>query len=109
MNKLVTIEIKLKPLDIRPLKIAKYFYSKGIYSHLVNQKLIYFSFLEGLKNDLLLLSENFQAWKSGPVLSSVFEEMTNCSDLDRMFAGVPVLKRKEVINILEQIYQTYQD
>jgi hypothetical protein len=62
MNKSTTLVIaKLKSLNIKPLSMAKYFYEKGIVSHLFIQKLIYFSFLEGLKNNLLFFSESFQA------------------------------------------------
>lgn len=110
MNKSTTLVIaKLKSLNIKPLSMAKYFYEKGIVSHLFIQKLIYFSFLEGLKNNLLFFSESFQAWKHGPVLRSVFDEMINCQSLDNMFEQVPSLKKEEVINILERIYQEYHD
>ena len=109
MKKIIITTAELKSLEITPLAIAKYFYSKGITSHLFIQKLIYFAFLEGLKDNLLFFGEKFQAWKHGPVLRTVFDEMTSCSDLDEMFASVTVLKRKEVINICEQTYQTYQN
>lgn len=108
MNKIVTVNFPLKDLNISPLAMAKYLYQKGIFSHLVIQKLIYFSFLEGLKNNWLFFSESFQAWKHGPVLRSVFDQMTSCANFDKMFAKVPELKKKEVINILENTYQTYQ-
>lgn len=61
MNKFVTITTQLKSLNIKPLALAKFFYRKGIFSHLVIQKLIYFAFLEGLKENLLFFSESFQA------------------------------------------------
>jgi len=107
MNKIATIKIKLEDLNLQPLTIAKYFYQKGVNSHLVIQKLIYFSFLEGLRNDWLLFPEKFQAWKYGPVLRSVFDNMTGASDLDTTFAKVVNLRRKNVVFILEKIYQTY--
>ena len=110
MNKSTTLVIaELKTLNIEPLSLAKYFYEKEITSHLFIQKLIYFTFLKGLKNNLLLFSEKFQAWKYGPVLRSIFDEMTNCSDLDAMFYQIPSLRRKEVIDILESIYQKYRN
>src|SRR5256885_8592792 len=52
-------------------------------------------FRSGLQDNLLLFSEKFQAWKHGPVLVSGFEEVTGCSDLDRMFEKVPDLSRSE--------------
>ena len=61
MNKTINVNFPLKDLNISPLSMAKYFYQKGIFSHLVIQKLIYFAFLEGLKSDLLFFSEKFQA------------------------------------------------
>jgi uncharacterized phage-associated protein len=67
----VSINIELKSLNIEPLAMAKYFYERGITSHLFIQKLIYFAFLKGLKNGLLLFEEKFQAWKFGSVLRSV--------------------------------------
>ena len=107
MNKTINVNFPLKDLNISPLSMAKYLYQKGIFSHLVIQKLIYFAFLEGLKNDLLLFSERFQAWKHGPVLRSVFEPIANCSNLDEMFTDIPELKNKKIISILETTYQTY--
>ena len=106
MNKLI---INLKSLNIEPIILAKFFYERGITSHLFVQKLIYFSYLEGLKNELLIFQEKFQAWKHGPVLVSIFAKMTGCSDLDTMFDEVPNLQQKEVITILEKICQKYRD
>ena len=106
---MINVNFPFKDLNVSPLSMAKFFYDKGVNSHLFIQKLIYFSFLEGLKKDWLLFPEKFQAWKHGPVLVSVFEQMTNCSDLDEIFVNVPELKKKEVINILENTYQTYHN
>jgi hypothetical protein len=62
MKKTTTLVIaELKTLNLEPLSLAKYFYERGITSHLRIQKLIYFTFLECLKNNLLLFSEKFQA------------------------------------------------
>lgn len=108
MNKTINVNFPLKDLNISPLAMAKYLYQRGISSHLVIQKLIYLAFLDGLKNDLLLFSERFQAWKHGPVLRSVFDKITTGSDLDKMFAKVSELKKKEVVSILENTYQTYR-
>ncbi|CAG8774717.1 7718_t:CDS:2 [Racocetra persica] len=73
----VSVNIELKPLNIEPLAIAKYFYERGITSHLFIQKLLYFTFLKGLKNGLLLFEEKFQAWRYGAVLESVHRVMSN--------------------------------
>lgn len=102
------VKEQMKQLNINPLAIARFFYEKEIYSHLFIQKLIYFSFLESLKNNLLLFPEKFQAWKYGPVLRSVFEGMTNNNlDLDIVFAQFPRVQKKEVISLLEKTYQNY--
>ncbi|RHZ36567.1 Panacea domain-containing protein [endosymbiont GvMRE of Glomus versiforme] len=106
MNKFATIKMKLgEDLNIQPLAIAKYFYKRGVISHLVIQKLIYFSFLEGLRNDLFLFREKFQAWKYGPVLRSVFDAMTSSSSLDTLFAEIPSLRQKKVLAVLVKVYQ----
>ena len=110
MNKTVNVKfnVPLQDLNIKPLSIAKFFYKKGITSHLFTQKLIYFAFIEGLKNNLLFFSERFQAWKYGPVLTSVFEEMTYCENIDDMFSKVPILRQEKVKVILEKIYRDYR-
>ena len=109
MSKPFTITIQLNSLNLKPVVLAKFFYQKGITSHLRFQKLIYFTFLAGLQDNLLLFSEKFQAWKHGPVLVSGFEEVTGCSDLDRMFEKVPDLSNSTVTTILENTYREYQD
>lgn len=109
MSKPVTISIQLDFLNLKPLTLAKFFYQKGTASHLFIQKLIYFAFLDGLQDNLLLFSEKFQAWKHGPVLVSVFKKMTSCADLDQMFQLVPNLSNSTAISILENTYQEYQN
>jgi len=48
---------KLKQLNLNPLSVAKYFYEKGIEVSPVNQRLIYFTYLEALKDGYLLFEE----------------------------------------------------
>lgn len=111
MNKITTIkirrEVNLESLNLPPLAIAKYFYKKGITSHLSMQKLIYFAFLEGLRNDLLLFHEKFQAWRHGPVLRSVFEAMTGSTNLDALFTKALSLRQKKILTVLKKTYQNY--
>lgn len=110
MNKTISVKFSLRELKVSPLSLAKFFYQKGIFSHLVIQKLIYFSFLKGLKKNLLFFEEErFQAWRYGPVLRSVFVEMTNCDNLDEMFSNIPSITNKEIKVILEETYQEYQN
>ncbi|CAI2186211.1 6832_t:CDS:2, partial [Funneliformis geosporum] len=77
-EKFATVEIKLKNLNLQPLAIAKYFYQKGVFSHLFIQK-------------------------------SVFDKMTGSSDLDVMFTKVASVCRKNIISILEKVYQTHSE
>jgi uncharacterized phage-associated protein len=109
MNKTISVEFSLRDLKVSPLSLANFFYQRGISSHLVIQKLIYFSFLKGLKKNLLFFEEKFQAWRYGPVLRSVFVEMTNCDNLDEMFGNVSPITNEEIKIILEEIYQEYQN
>ena len=111
MNETI-VSFSLKNLGVDPLTLAKFFYQKGIFSHLFIQKLIYFSFLKGLEKNSLFFEERFQAWKHGPVLRSVFERMAYCDSLDTLkkrFAEISPIENQEVTDILEETYQTYRD
>jgi hypothetical protein len=58
---MVSRNIKIKNLNIEPLSVAKYFYEKGVEIPAINQKLIYFTYLEALKDGYLLFEEEWQA------------------------------------------------
>ena len=56
--------------------IANLFIQRGQFSHMQIQKLVYFSHGWSLAIlDKRLVDENFQAWRWGPVLRSVYESL----------------------------------
>ena len=105
--------IKLKNLNLNPLSVVKYFYEKGIETNSIMQDLLYLSYREVLKKEnTLLFTEEFQAWRAGPTLNSVFYAMDDYFEKNETYEGlfdkVKEIKNKEVINRLESIYQQYQ-
>ena len=83
----------LQRFKLNPLSIAKYFYEKWKVSDpIIMQRLIYFSYLEILKEkDIVLFEENFQAWPGGPVLESIIYPMyKNYEELKGFFAGIRI-------------------
>ncbi|WP_147410842.1 type II toxin-antitoxin system antitoxin SocA domain-containing protein [endosymbiont GvMRE of Glomus versiforme] len=101
-----------KILNIVPLSLAKYFYEKGIEDIGVIQDLIYLTYLEVLKKEnILLFSEEWQAWNSGPVIESVFYAMNeNWKDKDRkkLFQKTLPLTQKNIIKHCEKQIKDYQ-
>ena len=105
--------IKLKQLNLNPLSVAKFFYQKGIETNSIMQDLLYLSYREVLKKEnTLLFEEEFQAWRAGPTLDSVFYAMDDYLKKNKSYEGlfdkVPILKNKTVIQYLENIYQQYE-
>ena len=77
------------------------------------QDLLYLSYLEVLKKErCLLFTEEFQAWRAGPTLNSVFYFMHDYSEKNETYEGlfdkVTIIKNKTVSQHLENIYQQYQ-
>ena len=54
---MVARTVKLKSLNIQPLSVAKYFWEKGVEDMAISQRLIYFTYLEALKEGYLLFEE----------------------------------------------------
>ncbi|CAG8573138.1 12378_t:CDS:2, partial [Racocetra persica] len=52
---------KLKQLNLNPLSVAKYFWEKGIEDMAITQHLVYFTYLEAMKQGYLLFTEEWQA------------------------------------------------
>jgi len=99
---------KLKNLNIEPLSVAKYFWSKGVENFSINQDLIYLSYLEALKDGYLLFEEEWQAWPNGPVTKLVIDKMfDNYDKLDKLFAKVERLDNKLAIDYAEKIFKKY--
>jgi len=110
---MVSRTIKLKQLNLNPLSVAKYFYEKGIETNSIMQDLLYLSYREVLKKEnALLFEEEFQAWRAGPTLNSVFYAMDDYLKKNKSYEGlfdkVPSLKNKTVIQYSENIYQQYE-
>ena len=107
---MVTRNIKLKQLNLNPLSVAKYFYGKGIEISPVIQQLIYFSYLEALKDDYLLFKEEWKAWPNGPVVESVINKMfDNYDKLDKLFSRVEDIKNKSVLNYADKVFKKYRN
>jgi len=99
---------KLKQLNLNPLSMAKYFWSKGVENFSINQDLIYLSYLEALKDGYLLFEEEWQAWPNGPVTKLVIDKMfDNYDKLDKLFAKVERLDNKLAIDYAEKIFKKY--
>ena len=108
VKKSVSPNPKIKHLKLNPLSVAKFFWEKGIEIPPVNQRLIYFTYLEAMKNGYLLFEEEWQAWPHGPALKSVVDKMyDNRYDLKKLFALVKNIDNKLVFDHTEKIYQKY--
>ena len=103
----------LKQLNLNPLSVAKYFYEKGVKTNSIMQDLLYLTYREVLKKEnTLLFEEEFQAWRAGPTLHSVFYAMDDYFEKNETYEGlfdkVPSVKNKTIIQHLENIYQQYK-
>ncbi|MCE8162934.1 MAG: hypothetical protein I3273_00770 [Candidatus Moeniiplasma glomeromycotorum] len=110
---MVVKTIKLKNLNLNALSVVKYFYQKGVETNSTIQNLLYLSYLEVLKKEnVLLFEEEFQAWRAGPTLHSVFYTLHDYSEKNQNYEGlfnkIPSLKNKTVIQYLENIYRQYE-
>ena len=105
---MATRTIKLKNLNIEPLSVAKYFWSKGVEILPINQQLTYFTYLEALKDGYLLFKEEWQAWPNGPAVDSAFDKMfDNYDKLDKLFSKVEDLDNELAINHADKIFKKY--
>ncbi|MCE8163093.1 MAG: hypothetical protein I3274_02645 [Candidatus Moeniiplasma glomeromycotorum] len=99
---------KLKQLNLNPLSVAKYFYQRGIEILPINQHLIYFTYLETLKEGYLLFEEEWQAWPNGPAVESVVDKMfDHRHNLQKLFAKVEDLEDELVLNYAEKVFRKY--
>ena len=99
---------KLKQLNLNPLSVAKYFWSKGVEIPAINQQLTYFTYLEALKDGYLLFKEEWQAWPNGPAVDSAFDKMfDNYEKLDKLFAKVEDLDNELATNYADKIFKKY--
>jgi len=101
---------KLQKLELNPLSIAKSFYEKWKVSDpVIMQRLIYFAYLEILKEkDVVLFEEKFQAWPGGPVLESVIYPMyEHCEDLKSFFSKLKTIGNSLVTQYLDKTAKKY--
>jgi len=103
-------EAKLQKLEVNPLSVAKYFYENWkVTDPAIMQRLIYFAYLEILKEKyIVLFEEKFQAWPGGPVLESVIYPMyKHCETLENFFEKIKYLDNPIVIQFLNKIAERY--
>jgi uncharacterized phage-associated protein len=102
---------KLKNLNIQPLSVAKYFYKGGIEDMAIMQLMLYFLFLEILKEKkYLLFKEEWQAWPNGPAVKSVFDKMhDNRHNLKKVFNPAKDLDNELVLNYADKIWQKHKN
>ena len=107
---MVVKKTKLKQLNLNPLSVAKYFYEKGIEIFPINQHLIYFTYLEALKDGYLLFKEEWQAWPNGPAVESAFDEMfDNRHNLKKFFDKVEDLDNELVLDYVDKVFKKHHD
>ena len=107
------LKLNLPSFDIKTYSVAKFFYEKGIELNSTMQDLLYLSYLEVIKKERhLLFAEEFQAWRAGPTLGSVFLRMHNYFRRHQTYKGLfdkySDIDNERVIKHLENIYQQYK-
>ena len=107
------VDSKIKHLRLNPLSVAKYFYEREIELNSTMQDLLYLAYLEVLKKEkALLFEEEFQAWRAGPTLNSVFYAMDNYFEKNKTYEGlfdkISSIKNKIILEHLENVYQQYR-
>jgi len=100
----------IKQLNLNPLSVAKFFYEKGVENMAINQHLIYFVYLEAMKNSYLIFKGEWKAWPNGPVIESVFDKMyDNRDNLKKLFKPVEDIDNELVLNYAEKIWKKYKN
>ena len=103
----------LKQLNLNPLSVAKYFWSKGVEDYARIQLFLYLTYLEVLKKEgKVLFKEKFQAWEDCPVLESVHQQMKHHfkehRTMDCLFEPIEDIEDKTVKSYLDKVYRNYQ-
>ena len=100
----------IKQLNLNPLSVAKFFYEKGAEDVAINQQLIYFAYLEAMKEDYLIFKEEWKAWPNGPAIESVIDKMYDSRDnLKKLFKPVKDIDNELVLNYAEKIWKKYKN
>ena len=67
----------LEHLHSNPFQIAKFFYEKGVDTWPAIQRLVYFAYVQSIKQKKVLFEEKFEVWESNnPILISLYEKST---------------------------------
>lgn len=101
----------LEHLHSEPLKIAKFFYQKGADTWPTIQRLVYFAYVQSIKQKKMLFEEKFEIWEgNNPILISLYEKSTKGI---YPLSPTTVLKDIEepielfIKNILTEVYQNF--
>ena len=101
---------KIKHLKLNPLAVAKFFWKRGIEILPVNQRLIYFTYLEALKQGYLLFEEEWQAWPHGPVIELIVDEMfDHRHNLAKLFKRVEDIDNELVLDWAEKVFKKHKN
>ena len=101
---------KIKHLKLNPLSVAKFFWEKGIETPPVNHRLIYFTYLEALKNGYLLFEEEWKAWPHGPVIELIVDEMfDHRHNLAKLFKSIEDIDDELVLDWAEKVFKKHKN
>lgn len=108
VKKSVSPSPKIKHLRIIPLSVAKFFWEKGIEDMAIAQHLIYFTYLEAMKEGHLLFEEGWKAWPNGPVVESALDKtFDNRHNLAKLFKSVEDIDNELVLNWAEKVFKKH--
>lgn len=109
--------------QVNPISISNYFVNKAISegNELTPMKLLKLVYLShgwylGLNDGKPLISEAVQAWRFGPVITSVYHGFKDFKDspitrlgFDPLTMGYPVVSSEEKTPLLNKIWDIYKD
>ncbi|RHZ37629.1 Panacea domain-containing protein [endosymbiont GvMRE of Glomus versiforme] len=101
---------KIKHLRLNPLSVAKFFWERGIEIPPVKQRLVYFTYLEALKQGYLLFEEEWQAWPYGPVVELIVDKIfDHRHNLAKLFKSVKDIDDELVLNWTEKVFKKHRN
>lgn len=111
------IKLILEDTTIKPIDIAKVILCKKSFTYLELEKIMYFSYCEYLKEyHEPMFSDEFEAWKYGPVVPSVYRELKKYSrsrieieDKDKVLVWSKIMKFKSYDKLLKAIDKTIEE
>jgi uncharacterized phage-associated protein len=76
----------------------------------IAQHLIYFTYLESLKQGYLLFEEEWKAWPNGPVVESALDKTFDYRhNLAKLFKPVKVIDNELVLNWTEKVFKKHKN